>query len=250
MFNEYGITEDDLRSGIVFLEHSVKPHPLVPAHLELPWVQLCLVREKERFERISTGQTYPPEGIRYVFPRFPKGRFLPDSEYFYRKHSRTKQELAQADDHKNAWFSYHLQVFHEPPLYNMPTNKEIFRWLCVPSFSRPSLVRIEKDGEHCSLTWKICDERVRYGIEKIVGQQSQEMSKYLWNIFQAKLGRISIWNPRRKTLCFDGVSFLFEGRTSDVYLMKYEHSPEKGPFADLCLFFRKLCGCQDFHGVD
>ena len=250
MFNEYGIAEDDVRKGIVFIGHPAKPEPdtkrLEFANFSnLPWVKLCLIWEKEKFTRISTGQAFPPKDIRYVFPRFPKGRFLPSFpsiEYFYRRKAYTPQELQERDDKENAYHSYYLQIFQEEPLYDMQTDKEIFRLLTIPSFERPSLIRLEKEGDQYSLTWKICEMGVPCGVEKIVAQDSRKISKFLWNIFHAKLGRVNIWNPRVKNLYLDGVSYLFEGRTQGVYLMKYEHCPEDKPFVALCMFFRRLVG--------
>ena len=264
MFNEYGISEEDIRKGIVYLEQAdndlftedrfaaaEKPHAVGPVE-NLSRVKLCLIWEKDKFERISTGQTFPPKDIRYVFPRFPKGRFLPSivTNYFNKAHVPTQRELSERDDEDNARYSYCLQIFDEPPLYDMQTNKEIFRLLTVPSFARPSLIRLEKDGSQCSLTWKICEQQVHCGIEKIIEQQTFEISNFLWNIFQAKLGRVGLWNPQAKNLWLDGTSFLFEGRTQGIYLMKYEHCPESKAFVDLCSFFRQLCGCKKYRWPD
>lgn len=124
------------------------------------------------------------------------------------------------------WYSNELDVIREPVLFNLSTEKTIYRFTFVSGWGGAYAIRLEKNDSSYTLY------RATY-IETIEKRVSRSQVKKI----EKKLKRCQFWEmpARSERRGFDGSLWIFEGIKDSEYHVVDRWSPKKRSS------YRKLC---------
>ncbi|VTR93331.1 Uncharacterized protein OS=Chryseobacterium antarcticum GN=HY04_05025 PE=4 SV=1 [Gemmata massiliana] len=145
----------------------------------------------------------------------------------------------------DGWFSQHLHSAGEQPLFPAPDNQPLtFRFLALPTWGKPSTVRVEQRGERWWLVGRMTDGDGGYDPGPVIrtaeGWLSATEVQRLDRLFRA----LSFWElptAINDTGC-DGTTWVLEGAGTGRYHVAHRWCPDKGPFAAFCSFLGQLGG--------
>ncbi len=143
------------------------------------------------------------------------------------------------------WYSDQLRAFKEPLLFNKKSNKETYRFTWLRTFHNPVVIRIEKDENNYTLTYKVCDRAGGYQAGNIKTDKTIEINSTAWNVFIQKIEAFKFWNCTqygRLTMGTDGSEWILEGSKPTKYKVLTEWSPNSGLYREACLYLLSLTG--------
>ena len=141
------------------------------------------------------------------------------------------------------WYSKHLTAMKEPLIFNKKQDKSTFRFLWLRTFHNPISIRIEKQFDSYSLTWKLCDGAGGYEPGKLVIDKTKIIDKNTWDTFQDKLSKADYWNLKTNEvgiLGTDGSQWILEGTDKNNYHVVDRWTPSGGSFYECCDFLIRL----------
>ena len=164
-----------------------------------------------------------------VDPYFPNGAFSPDDP--------------DTDAFVQQWYGKHLRSMDESRLFEMcDPNTVVYRFLCLPTFHAPYMIRIDATPDGVLLTAKKTNGRGGYGPGRVVLNESIELSPSQWQTFENTIHEIGFWRMPTNgghTGC-DGTQCVIEGSNANSYHVVNRWHPD-GPFKTLCESFLELC---------
>lgn len=150
---------------------------------------------------------------------------------------------------EQGWYAKHYSALNEKPIWQKaPANqgKEIYRFLYLPTFDNPLLVRIEvsEDGKKVA-TFKKSTGKVGYEPGKIKISKTSEISDVDFTVFTNLLYEAKYWElpskmPDPMPLGFDGSREIIEVIKNGKYHVVDWWSPENGPYYLACIHLRRI----------
>ena len=143
------------------------------------------------------------------------------------------------------WYSSHLHAMREPLLFNKKPDKEIYRFLWLRTFHNPVSIRIEKQNDKYTLTWKLCDGAGGYEPGQMTINETKTIDKETWDKFYSYLEAADFWNLNTievDILGTDGSQWILEGVNNERYHVVDRWTPSGGSYYDCCDF---LIGLTD-----
>ena len=168
-------------------------------------------------------------GTRY----FPAGVFEepPDLEDFFVSHCTS-----------------FLEAMKEEPLYPVaPEGPTIYRFLYLPTFTNPSVVRISKGSNGWDVVAKVTDGAggyfagdVAWEVERTLGAEESERLEQL-------LRSVAFWNMpvREDRFGLDGAYWIIEGFQAGKYHVIHRWSPKQGPLVKFGEYLMAVSGVKD-----
>ncbi len=143
------------------------------------------------------------------------------------------------------WFGTYLAALEEEPLYPassaLPTT---FRCLCLPTWTRPSVVRIELHG----LSWQLTGKQARGDGGFQVGRVVKRISRFLEAGEANRLADLLLYLRFWQLPTFvgdaglDGTTWVLEGISRGRYHVVHRWCPEWGDtFGEFCLLLLNYC---------
>jgi hypothetical protein len=170
-------------------------------------------------------------------------------------HSEQKRDstfFSRMDD----WYAAHLAAMKERLLFtNMGSdNSDVFRFLYLPSFHNPMVIRIEKNGDEITLVSKRLSGKGGYDPGKLTTQQTKVLDKSAWQGLQAHVQQSGLWDlPTTEATSYindqgiltgwghrDGAQWIVEAVRDGKYYAVERTSPNDQWYRD-CAKFRRLC---------
>ena len=140
------------------------------------------------------------------------------------------------------WFGKYLEAMGEVPLFP-PGPTTMFRCLCLPTFDRPSVVRIESHG----LTWLMCCKRMSGDGGFTVGVVDWRVDRTLTLKEAARVAAafadLRFWESAAfiNDYGLDGTTWLLEGVSRGTYHAVRRWEPEpNSTFGRLCTLMLEL----------
>jgi len=173
-----------------------------------------------------------------VFPKPPHGElFFPSNE---------KKSFSP-----NTWYAMHLKAMHEPSLYQQRFNTgPEFRFLYLPTFHKPTAVRIKRTPGGAELRAVRLNGAGGYDPGEIEFQLVRQLDEASWKHFTTLIEKASFWtSPTKEDFQSgnDGSRWILEGRSNGQYNFLDRWSPASneperkiGPFLDCCTNLREL----------
>ncbi len=160
---------------------------------------------------------------------FPKGTF--------------SHGAAELDDFTQDWYGGHLRSMHEPRLFLTTGAATIYRFLCLPTFDAPSVIRINKVADQVHVTSKKTRGLGGYGPGKLVRNERSRLSVHQWQTFESAVKESFFWSlpTIQRSSGLDGTQCVIEGYTDEHYHVVDRWSPHSSTFRKLCNRFIELC---------
>lgn len=201
-----------------------------------PYIQLKYFL-KEDIDSITNK--YKDLEYLYIFPIIGFAEYPKDWIRDYRADLITKTwSFIFRDD----WYSKHYKALKEERLYLTNTDKEIFRFVYLPSFDNPISVRVEKINNDYLLTVKKTNGKGGYGEGRLVYKRKKKITENQWEELMKMVNSINEWEVFYKEslyITLDGESWLFEHLSPDGYKVRDVDNPED-EFKTLGLYLLKL----------
>lgn len=187
---------------------------------------------------IKKGQLYYPKKS---FPKI-EGYYVPNPENHVILDSKIIEK--QYDTIWSNYISEILFLAKEPLLYNLKTNKEIYRLVVSRSFAGDAIVRLEKENSEYKIYWKTVSLTSENKPEKVSKLKYKKISESDWNKIKIKLKELSFWNiyPNNNLSGNDGSTYILEGlKNEQYYVVKYWAPKRKEiEFYNLCEYMLSL----------
>src|SRR5262249_14163752 len=147
-----------------------------------------------------------------------------------------------------SWYTSHLVSMGEGPLYPpAPDGPPTYRFLDLPSFSEPTVVRLVEADGFWRAVCKRTDGQGGYSPGKLVGNGERELSRAEAKQLSRLLERVGVWEMPSFGEGFgkDGTRCVLEGVQAGRYHVVDRWSPCGTPYAELVEFLlglsRGLC---------
>lgn len=141
------------------------------------------------------------------------------------------------------WYSKHLKALQEPRLWNLSTEKQIFRFTWLRSFHNPITIRLEKYNDKVMLYWKLCNGAGGYEPGDLIINSSRELSSREWNEFNSMIKQLSYWNLKsvdNEITGTDGAQWILEGINMGNYQVVDRWTPGETGFKKCCLYLLNM----------
>jgi len=140
------------------------------------------------------------------------------------------------------WFSKFLFAMKEPLLFNKPIQKEVFRFTWLRTFDEPVVIRIEKESNQISVSWKVADGKGGYEPGNLITNMNKSISIHDWDEFTDLVKKIDFWNMKRSGQSgFDGSEWILEGVNESNYHVVSVWTPNaKSEFYKVCNYLIEL----------
>lgn len=167
---------------------------------------------------IQKGQLYYPKKS---FPKI-EGYYVPNPE----NHVILASKIIEGQ-YDTIWSNYISEILFlakEPLLFNLKTDKEIYRLVVSRSFAGDAIVTLEKENSEYKIYWKTVSFNSEYEPEKISKLKYKKISERNWNKIKIKLKELSFWNiyPNNNLPGNDGSTYILEGlKNGQYYVVKY-----------------------------
>lgn len=153
------------------------------------------------------------------------------------------------------WYAGHLEAMQESKyLAAESTDSDTIRFLYLPSFDNPLLVRIEKSGNQITLVSKRLSGKGGYNPGELTTKTKKELTTSVWQSLQGHLVQSRFWNlstfETRHYLdengmqvgwgTNDGAQWIVEVFQDGKYHVVDRQSPDDSWHRD-CAKFRRLC---------
>ena len=148
---------------------------------------------------------------------------------------------------RNKWYSKHYKALKEESLYIKKTDKEIFRFVYLPSFDNPISVRVEKDNGKYLLTVKKTNGKGGYEKGWLVYKRKKKITEQQWNELMKMVNSINDWEVYFKEETdggLDGSQWIFEYLSPKEYIVRDVWSPED-KFKTLGLYLFNIAGIKE-----
>jgi len=135
------------------------------------------------------------------------------------------------------WYSEHLRAMKEPLIFNKKQTKSTYRFLWLRTFNNPISIRIDKQADLYSVSWKLCDGAGGYEPGQLVVDKTKTIDKNTWDKFLGLLSKADYWNLKTnevEILGTDGSQWILEGADIDNYHVVDRWTPSGGTFYDCC----------------
>jgi hypothetical protein len=147
------------------------------------------------------------------------------------------------------WYSKALKAMKEPSLWKLSQKDRsatVYRFLWLPTFSRPVAVRVVRSSEGAMLHAVLLDGQGGYDPGKIIVSRSAKLGEKQWEEFLRYLAKVKLWEmptndpgPGGK----DGDQCILEAAVAGKYHIVDRWSPNAtGEYADLCRSMLSLSG--------
>ena len=143
-----------------------------------------------------------------------------------------------------------LHAMGEPPIGQLPTGDQVFRFLWLRSFHRPFLVQVERRGEDRALLlkaldspWSASPDGIHVGALTVT--QRKAVTREVWERLAA-MRRDTFWgrasyDPSAER-GVDGAMWILEGRSWGDYHIVERWNPREGAFREMCLAMLEAAG--------
>jgi hypothetical protein len=199
--------------------------------LTVGWAVIDFVR----YESHESAAPKPPEPT-------PPPALTGDDGYFP---LRVFDQQDDAHAFTARWYSKHLRVMEEPPLYPVaPVRPLCFRFLKTPTDCPSRVARVEADDQG----WKVIGKRTAWLSEKEFGLIDRRMPRRLTADEAAHLrhllDRLTFWSLPTTDDKFgaDGTMWVLEGAHDGKYHVVERWCPDPRPFVDFCEYLLTLSG--------
>jgi len=128
------------------------------------------------------------------------------------------------------WYSRQLSAMKEPILINDTSTDEVYRFTWLRTFDNPITIRIERNNDSYSISWKQCDGDGGYHPGELIVDNKLKLEKQSWELFLIKLNKIDFWNLptiKNNELGLDGSQWILEGRSGNIYHVVDRWTPRK-----------------------
>lgn len=144
------------------------------------------------------------------------------------------------------WYTKHLRVMEEPMLYaSLPQNREVFRFLRLPSWGRPVAVRVQSTpaGEYRMIV-TVLSGSGGYEPGVIKERHERSLSEQEWRGLKQVLRETEFWNQPawKETQGRDGEQWIIEGISGDRYHVVDRWTPRAGPVHRIGSYLLDLAG--------
>jgi hypothetical protein len=154
----------------------------------------------------------------------------------------------RVDDFMADWFSKCLRDTDEPPLWPPRDDRRpTFRYLALPSFDKPFVVRVERDDQR---GWDLIAALIDYGesgrdAARVVRRVHRKLGWFERSRLEARSKRLAFWDippydEEREGL--DGSTEVLEGADAGRYHIVHRWCPPRGPFRSFCRYLSGLKG--------
>lgn len=171
---------------------------------------------------------------------FPKGAFS-DSCSDKNANKNCKED---SDKLWDSLFSIHLRTMKELPLLKTSASAaEVYRFLYLPSFNHPVVVRIERSNGRYRLVVKELDGVPSWTAPgKLIKNESRNLSSKEWNRFIGYLDKISFWTlaTNGDSPGLDGADYVLEAVRGKEYHVVHRWSSQYPALEEACMFLFKL----------
>lgn len=136
-------------------------------------------------------------------------------------------EKKNLPDDYNQWFSYHLFGLEECPLNH--AKRDQYRFLMLPSFSKPICINLIKNRKNTVINVKVCDGYGGYHCGKLIEDVTVKLNDSIWNNFEKIVNYNSFWklSPYMETNGGDGTYYVIEAvKTSGKHHIVARWSPD------------------------
>ncbi|MDD2577095.1 MAG: hypothetical protein PHG98_01990 [Bacteroidales bacterium] len=206
-----------------------------------PYIQLKYFL-KEDIDSITNK--YQSLKFPYYFPIIGFAEYPKDWLKDYRADLITKTwSFIFRDD----WYSKHYKALKEERLYLTNTDKEIFRFVLLPTFDNPICVRVEKNNNEYLLTVKKTNGKGGYEEGKLVYKRKKKITEQQWNELMKMVNSINDWEVYFKEETdggLDGSQWIFEHLSPEGYKIRDVWSPHN-KFFHLGIFLFNLAGIKE-----
>jgi hypothetical protein len=173
---------------------------------------------------------------------FPPGTSLGSAEPAWLQPNRTNEN----EEFLRGWYSRILLTMNEPSLSCGGSSSQQYRFLMVPSWGRPTAVRVAISGSAATIdvvALSVANNREvgPIAVAKERALSSQETASLLDILEQAHFWSTATRDERLGT---DGSRWVVEGRLGATYHVVDRWSPDQGPFHRLCSTFAHLGGVR------
>jgi hypothetical protein len=179
-----------------------------------------------------------------VLPEMPTRRgdepFFPDLVFDANK---------EANSFIADWYSKHLKAMSEPSLWRLSGKDRcatVYRFLWLPTFDRPVVVRLVKCGEGAVLHAVLLNGRGGYEPGKVLVGKVARLSGKQWEDFERLLDKVKPWGMPTEEPGgngFDGDQLILEAVRDGRYQIVDRWSPDGGDdYAKLCRHMLALSG--------
>lgn len=173
------------------------------------------------------------------FPLLPFGEIPDNWQTDYTVNLIRELDLA---DFVVSWYSGQLEAMEEPVLINIQ-NEEVYRFTWLRTFHNPIAIRVSKNENEITLTWKSCDGAGGYAPGKLIIDKSKKLSQNEWETFLKMLKDIDYWNlPTNEpdVMGCDGAQWILEGVNNGEYHVVDRWTPRNTDFSEVCMYLLDL----------
>lgn len=206
-----------------------------------PYIQLKYFL-KEDIDSITNK--YKDLEYLYIFPIIGFAEYPKDWLKDYRADLITKTwSFIFRDD----WYSKHYKALKEERLYLTNTDKEIFRFVLLPTFDNPICVRVEKINNDYLLTVKKTNGKGGYGEGRLVYKRKKKITENQWEELMKMVNSINDWEVYFKEEIdggLDGSQWIFEYLSPKEYKVRDVWSP-KDEFYTLGLYLFNIADIKE-----
>lgn len=165
-----------------------------------------------------------------------------------RKISKIKSNRNKLNVSSSDWYGKFLKAFKEKPLFETSNKElEIYRFTWLRTFHHPVVIKIEKQKDKVSISFKELDGLGGYKPGKIINNEKNSMGKENWCKFIKLLNETDYWQMKTQddVLGEDGASWILEGVKENRYHVVDRWSPSGGKYREACVYLLKLSGFLD-----
>ncbi len=170
--------------------------------------------------------------------------------------NRVFSEQREEHERFNKWYSKHLRAMNEPPLWPLDEQngpRSVYRFLWLPAFYQPEVVRVVHDGDEAILHLVQLDGKGGYEPGKVALTKNVKLSQEQWDELSRWLSQLDFWElptDHWKT-SFDGAAIVIEGVEDGKYHVVHANlasEDQQDAFFRIVRmheFLVELCGLED-----
>lgn len=175
------------------------------------------------------------------------------SDQFFFPEGSIGERAARFDEDQfvRHWYSQHLRAMSEPSLSCKEPAGEVYRFLWLRTWGRPTTVRIEVLKGGATISAIELDGAGGYEPGKVSRRFERKLTEGEWTQVAEGLRGIDFWTAptRVRNNGLDGAQWIMEGRKGSQYHVVDRWSPKSGAYRDFCLSLLKFGGLSPGQGT-
>jgi len=210
-------------------------------------------------KRQTVSHKLSPDSVRKIFEKelaYPKPNpngpddYLPGNRFTEMFLPLSDADYSEANVHSIKFYSYHLYGMEEMPIFDKPSDHEVYRFCWLRTFHPPVMVRFEKTKDSVLLTARLTDGAGGYNCGRVTQRIHKSFKEKEWNEFQKIITESNFMKmssfEKGSELGLDGAEWLLEYKDKNNYHYVARWSPYRNgasedskKFAQSCLFLIK-----------